>query len=132
MLSDADTIALTRSLWPGVTVAAASDAFLGAWLTSTRLRVDLCVWGDLYDTAVAHLLAHQAYRIDPAGVLGTAGAAVAGQVTSIRTGALSATVSDASSRVASADADLATTGPGAAYLALRDSLASLTPFVVSL
>lgn len=125
----AERIALCRALWPQVTTAAASDAFLTSWLDWAVAFVDDVAWGfPDADVAVAHLLAHVAYRVDPAAELGTGGAMGVGAIASLTTLRLSASFgagSGASSAYfGAADAELATTRPGSMFLALRGTHAA--------
>lgn len=133
-LSDADTLALARSLWPAMTTAAVSDAFLTSYLPGVRSMVAAVRWGTLYDTACAHLLAHFAYRVDPTGTLNGVGASSPGGVTSRSTGALSVSYGSGTggaTGLAAADAFLASTAPGQAYLMLRDTRGAIVaPFMV--
>jgi len=129
-------IALTRKLWPQVTEAAASDVWLTEWYadaletagsgwfpdTPTRLR------------AVAHLLAHAAYRYDPCGLLaGGAGGGQPGTVSAITTGRRSVTwggKGPADHAASFGDAEYATTKPGQAYIALRNRQLAASPMMV--
>lgn len=86
MLSDAETLSLAREMWPSVTIAYASDAFLLAWLPMCRDEVDACLFGSTYDMAVACLLAHYAMVVDPGGT--GAGSGV-GALASLSTGRIS-------------------------------------------
>lgn len=116
----ASAITLCRSLWPAVTEAAASDAFLTAWYADASARAGEAWFDTDQLTAVAHLLAHHAYRVDPAGLLG-AGAGV-GAVQSMTTGRRSVSWGSATGTgsLSPGDAVLATTKPGLAYLELRE------------
>lgn len=126
-MSDAAVIARARALWPALTTAAASDTFLSAWLVQARHLAASPRWGALQLDATAHALAHFAYRVDPAGLL-TGGGASAGPVTSLSTLGLSASFAGpaAAQQRSAADAELATTPPGRAFLALRASVASFS------
>lgn len=121
-LSDAATIALARTLYPAVTTAAASDAFLTAWLPWARQLTGLRWWGLHYDRGVAMLIAARAYIADPAGLLGGGGAP--GPVRQIATLQMSAMFdsSAGSTDPSSLAALLATTQPGRDWLATRDTL----------
>jgi hypothetical protein len=129
----AAAIAKMRALWPQVTEDAASDTWLTEWYadaleaagsdffpeTATRLR------------AVAHLLAHVAYRHDPCGVFGTG--TNPGTVSAMTTGRRSVTYggkSAADFAMSMSDAGYATTRPGQAFLALRDRQLGNVPRVV--
>lgn len=122
-MTDAEIIALTRALYPDVTVAAASDAYLTSWLTWAR-QLTGPTWGDLRDQGVAILLAHRAYRGDPAGVFGGGGAYATGPLASIGKRSLSASWGGGGATMArnQSEADLTTTRAGLAWLALRDTL----------
>lgn len=125
MLTDADIIAHARALWPAVTVDAASDAFLLARLPGLRRRVSLVDLGEDYDDALAHLLAHTAYRVDPGGTFGTG--PLPGRLTSVHTGALSASFAPG------ADVgEYGYTAPGLAYLDLIGDLGHRLPMMVCL
>lgn len=121
MVDDAVIISLARGLYPALTTGAAPDAFFEAWIPWARAHAG-SNFGAYQTHALAHLIAHIAYRVDPEGLLGSGGTSP-GPVTSISTGALSAsfgTVSGAAAGLYSAsDAELSTTRAGMAYLALR-------------
>lgn len=124
-------IALCRELWPAVTTAAASDAFLTAWYDDVQGMAGEVYFGTDTLLARAHLLAHQAYRVDPAGLLG--GGSGVGPVQSVTTSRRSVSYGTAAG-VQSAtlgDADLATTKPGLAYLRLRERRPSRLPTVIT-
>lgn len=125
-------IALCRELWPAVTTAAASDAFLTAWYDDVAGIAGEVYFGSDTLLARAHLLAHEAYRVDPNDVLG--GGGVAGPVQSVTTSrrSVSYAVSAGVQNVTLADADLATTKPGLAYLRLRARKLSRLPTVITL
>lgn len=131
-LSDAATVALARALWPDLTTAAASDAFLLAWVAHARDLASATAFGSSYDRAVAHLVAHFAYRLDPNRKLRTGGASAAGPVKSSATGRLSGSVGNASESAAgNVEKQLLQTAPGQVFLALRDAQAAIVaPFVV--
>lgn len=128
-VTDAEAIAQARAMFPQVTTTAASDAFLGGWMDWARSQV-----GPAFRTTakardgLALLLAHQAYRVDPGGVLGSGGVA-AGPVTGLSTLGMSASFGAAggTGSASSADAELRTTRPGSMFLSLRDTL--VTPNV---
>lgn len=123
-------IARCRALWPAVTVSAASDDFLEAWYTHATQEAGESFFGADQLDAVAHLLAHAAYKVDPAGELGSHPGAT-GPLTSLRTLDMAATWSAPGAGAASAtDADLATTKPGQMYRALRDRQLATAPRVV--
>lgn len=134
MMPDAAAvIARARALWPPLTIAAASDAFLTASL-DWAVKVDS---GEIdppsYLDRLALLVAHRAYAVDPAGALGTGGGG-GGPATSIRTRDLAVTYGStaAASSASGTDAWLATTAPGREYLALRDSRDQIAaPFVAN-
>ena len=125
-VTDAEAIAQCRAMFPVITTTAASDVFLGVWLTWARAQVGPA-WRTTTKSkdALALLLAHQAYRVDPAGVLGSGGVA-AGPVTGLSTLGLSASFGSpgGTGSASSADAELRTTRPGSMFLALRDTLVS--------
>ena len=125
MISSATIIALMRQLWPQVTIAAASDVWCEAWIPNVRGFAGTN-FGTYQTYAFAHLLAHFAYRVDPAGILGTGGAGI-GAIMSIGTGKLSASFgAGIEAKIAGmTDAEFATTRPGCAYLALRGTVASI-------
>lgn len=133
----AAAISQMRALWPQVTEAAAPDTWLAGWYddaleaagdfwfpaTSTRLR------------AVAHLLAHAAYRYDPCGVLAGGGGSPAnpGNVSAMTTGKRSVTwggKGPADHVVSFSDAEYASTRPGQAYLQLRNRQLAASSFAV--
>ena len=130
-LSDTELITFARQLWPDLTEDAASDAFLLAWLPQQRRHVSEAAFGEEYDIAVAHLLAHAAYRLNPGKKLGTPGAAFSGSVTAKRSGKVGANFSDASAGVRFTDKNLATTAPGMMFMEIRDNLSAGLPFMVS-
>lgn len=131
-LSDAATIQLSRDLYPKLTTAAASDAYLTTWLPWARGFVGVSEWGSKYDTGVAMMLAHRAYGDDPAELLGTGGAA--GPVSSITTLGMSASFgSNVTADAGQLELDLATTKPGRDFMAVRATLPDyVLPQVVSL
>lgn len=107
-----------------MTAAAAPDAFLAAHVGSARAVADRRVFGALHLDALADLVAHAAYEVDPAGLLGT-GTGQGGAVSSVGTRELSnsfATTAQQSS-VDAATARFAKTAPGVSFLGLRDSRA---------
>lgn len=119
----AQVIARARVLWPALTVTAAPDALLTAWYDWARAIDEGSIDWTTYLDRLAHLVAHCAYKVDPTGALGGGGAS-GGAATSVRTGALSVSF-DAGGKVipshSPTTAWLASTAPGAAYLAIRDS-----------
>jgi hypothetical protein len=121
-----EAIARARALWPQVTVEAASDVFLEAWVDWACAQVGPN-WSSLKARdGLAHLLAHMAYRGDPAGVLG-GGVPSPGPLKSLTTLGLSASFGAAGNgSYRGGDADLAQTGPGQAFLALRKTIAKVT------
>lgn len=130
-LSDSGLIALCRALWPQVTVDAASDAYLTAWLpqakqlTGTQFRASR-------DMAMAHLLAHYAVRGDPSGYFGTGGVAGAtGQLASNSTAELSASWGNAPIPKGFEGSDLLTTRPGQAWLQIFMTLPVRLPRYVA-
>lgn len=131
-LSDAATVALARGLWPDLTTAAASDAFLIAWVPFARALASETQFGAAYDMAVAHLVAHAAYRLDPNRKLRTGGASAAGAVKSSATGRLSGSIGNAAeSASGNVEKQLLQTAPGQVFLSLRDVQAAIiAPFVV--
>lgn len=130
----AAAIAKMRALWPQVSEDAASDTWLAEWYADA---LDLAggVWFDDAPTrlrAVAHLLAHYAYRYDPCGTFGTG--SNPGSVSAMTTGRRSVTYGGkgpADHATNASDAELSTTRPGQAYIALRDRQLSAAPFVVT-
>jgi len=118
MESDAVIIARARALWPALTTAAASDALLSTWLPQARHFAGSAAWTPRLD-ALAHALAHFAYRVDPTGALGGGGSA--GPVSSLSTLGLSATYAVRQAR-SDVDAEFQSTPPGRALLALRASI----------
>lgn len=131
----AAAIAKTRALWPQVTEDAASDTWLAEWYADA---IDLAgeEWFDDDATrlrAVAHLLAHYAYRYDPCGVLGSS--TNPGNVSAVTTGRRSVTYAGkgpADHVTNVTDAELASTRPGQAYITLRGRQLAGSPFVVTL
>lgn len=120
-ISDADTIALMRALYPQITTGAASDAYLSAWLPWARSMTGALSWGAQYDRGVAMLIAHRAMMDDPAGLLG--GGAPPGPVRSISTLGMSLSVDPAVPATAGAwSQQLATTRAGRDYLAVMRTL----------
>ena len=113
-------------MWPQVTAAAASDAFLLAWI-STALRIVGPGYGPARTDALACFLAHVAFNLDPEGILGT-GNARGGAVASQSSAELS--VSYSTMAPDSIDAALASTSPGRMILMLRDSRADIAPPMV--
>ena len=131
MPTDAAVIAMARALWPALTVGAASDAFLSASLLWARAADNGQVDPPSYLVRLAHLIAHRAYAVDPAGALGS-GNTTGAPLTSIGTRELSNGYgsTSATGSASALTAWLATTAPGAEYLALRDSRAPIAaPFV---
>lgn len=121
--TDAQVIARARALWPALTVTAAPDALLEAWLPWCRAVDEGSIDWTTYLDRLANLVAHCAYRVDPTGALGGGGAS-GGAAASVRTGDLSVTYGEGGRVIPShspTTAWLASTAPGAAYLALRDS-----------
>lgn len=124
-------IALTRVLWPAVTDTAAPDAFLTAWYDDAAARAGDAYFGTSREMAVAHLLAHAAYRVLPSlngGNVASPGAVSA--ATSSRRSVTYGGKSASDHAMTMADAELATTRPGQAYIALRDRQLDRLPEVV--
>jgi len=132
-LTAASAIALCRALWPQVTEAAASDVWLKGWYADA-VQTAGASWFDTSEErerAVAHLLAHAAFRLDPFGVFGAG--LQPGVVSAATTGRRSVTyggrgVDQLVSNVN--DASLATTKAGQEYLRLRNRQTSRAPFMV--
>lgn len=124
-LSDAATIALARELYPGVTVAVASDTLMTAWLPWARALVGAPEWGAQYDTGVAMLLAFrgQASGSSPGGGVGA--------VKSVSTLGMSVSYGDVVPASATGmDAWLATQQAGLDWLFTRSTLPSFwAPYV---
>jgi hypothetical protein len=123
MLSDAATIALARSLWPGLTTTVAADALLEAWLPWARAQQSIVSWGTQYDIGIACLLAHAGLRSPAAGSVNP------GPTTSRSTLGLSQ--SWAAVQVTPGnllDADLATTAAGLRWLSMRAGLVDFIQF----
>lgn len=116
---DADAIAMARALWPAVTVDAASDAFLTVWLRQVRVEVDEVVFGVDEDIALGHLLAHHAYRVNPADILPAQFSVTAGEAASVNEGGASIGATPNTNQLTQAGRDYSTTPPGRAYLALH-------------
>lgn len=122
-LSDAAVVALARELYPDVTTAVASDAYLLAWVPWAREQVGLGEWLAMYDTGVAMLLAAR-------GQLKASGAA-GGLATSVSTLQMSVTRESLVTSGSISDRRLASTAAGSDYLALREVIpASVLPFTV--
>lgn len=120
-----------RALWPALDATAAPDAVALAWVNWARNIAGENYGDDILD-AQANALAHMMYRLDPSGTLGSGGVST-GQVTSIKTLSLSVSYGAAGggSAVPGSDADLMTTRPGQALLALRATKAAIVlPFVL--
>jgi hypothetical protein len=130
-MTPAAAIALSRALWPLVTEAAAPDAYLTAWYADALRQAGESWFGDDRATAVAHLLAHAAYR--QGRISGSApSAGAAGPLTAISTLGMSASWASITGYGVAGVGDqiLAATQPGAEYLALRARmLGSLPSFV---
>lgn len=130
----AAAIAKVRALWPQVTEAAAPDTWLAEYYADA-----LEVAGDAYfpETAarlraVAHLLAHAAYRLDPMGVFSSG--VNPGTVSAVTTGRRSVTYggkSPADYALTLSDAALATTRPGQMYLSIRGRQLGSLPTVIT-
>lgn len=119
-LSTSAVAAKARALWPHLPAAPAdpADDPLTAWQPWAE-RIAGTVFGTARLEAVAHLVAHAVTRSQE-----DAGGSPAGNVTALRTGSLSASFG-APSAAPGSDAELATSRPGSAYLALRDSIAAI-------
>ena len=115
---------MCRTLWPEVTESAASDAFLTAWHRQEALEVrEDEDGGGPYapdaDLALGHLLAHRAYRVNPAGELPEQFSVTAGEVGSIGEGSASVGASTQSANLSQGGEDYSTTPPGRAWLAFK-------------
>ncbi len=120
-MTASSAIALCRALWPAVTEAAAPTTFLEGWYLDAVEEAGSAYFGTSTQTAVAHLLAHHAYRIDPAGVLNSGGASP-GSVQAVTTSRRSVTYgapAGSSGSASKGDQILMTTRPGQEYLRLR-------------
>lgn len=117
-LTDQEVIDLARALWPKVTVEAADNAFLTARLPLARVRASEGRFPDstLRDTATALMLAHYAYRLNPAKLLPSQFSDTAGESTTVSEG--SASIGAVRSDVDYFLRELAKTPPGLEFLEL--------------
>lgn len=129
-MSAQPAIALMRELYPLLDSNAASDAFLTTWYRQASAIAGDVYFGSETTLARAHLLAHIAIKLDPAGLLADTALGY-GVIKNIGTGKLSVGFGGPGvSPIPYSDDDLYSTVPGRAYLMLRAASINSLPYLV--